>query len=555
MSKKTGIGCLILSLLGMLSSRPVMAGEDLKQAIEAYQGKQYKEAAVLFEKSLAGRKPDARTTYYLALSHFNSGSTARARQLFEYIVKNFPGSAEAGHSEKALGHWGGSKAGEPKDEVTAESKEAGGSDTLQGRYKDKRLVISDTEYKREYAAIPEQSKIPLRSGTGGQYLLAGTVNGQHVYFRSGRKWETFVSLDDLKTLRLKAPTGPPDDTNKDEKTGKENPSWKSSLVIRIGEISRHVPVTVYTEHKGTPELGSAFFEDLSADFEGGSLLVTKNSKSAEKGKQEAIRDYQQEFASLPDQTEIRFRPGPHGHMLVDAKINGKPIQCMFDTGASGYFGFNHLREAGLPVPKGKPDDYASGWAGRPVPVWSMTVKATLGGMTREIPVKVAEQFDMRPLLGQEFLRDYHYSIDSAAGRMLLTKKTAMKTPPREALNPLYDVPCEVENDREYVSLGVGKASCGHVLIDTGASMTIISYPKAKSLGIEIPRDAPYLSGGGVGGSITFRQVYLDLSLGPIRKRDFPVMIGGNAGCAIGQDFMSGWRFTVDRERKLLRFFH
>ncbi|MGD9681259.1 MAG: retroviral-like aspartic protease family protein [Candidatus Obscuribacterales bacterium] len=553
MNKKPNICCSMLVVLGILSSQPVLAGEDLKQAMQAYQGKQYKEAAALFEKSLAGRKPDARTTYYLALSHFNSGSTARARQLFEYIVKNFPGTAEAGHSEKALGHWAGSKGGDPKAETTADSKESG--DTLKGRYKDKRLVISDAEYKQEYAAIPKKSKIPFRSGTDGHYMLAGMINGQHVYFRSGRKWETFISLDDLKKLRLKAPSGPPDEANKDEQTGKENPSWKTALVVKVGEISRHLPVTVYTEHKGSPELGTAFFEDLNADYEGSSLLVTKKSESVEKGKQEAIRDYQEEFAGLPDQTEIRFRPGPHGHMLVDAKINGKAIQCMFDTGASGYFGFNHLREAGLAIPKGKPDGYASGWAGRPVPVWSMTVKATLGGMTREIPVKVAEQFDMRPLLGQEFLRDYHYSIDSAGGRMMLTKKTAMKTPPKEALNSLYDVPCEVENDREYVSLGVGKASCSHVLIDTGASMTIISYPKAQSLGIEIPRDAPYMSGGGVGGSITFRQVYLDLSLGPIRKRDFPVMIGGYAGCAIGQDFMSGWRFTVDRERKLLRFFH
>ncbi|MCA9803635.1 MAG: aspartyl protease family protein [Cyanobacteria bacterium HKST-UBA02] len=544
----------VLSLAIYLIAGPSWASpEDLKQAMQAYQGKQYKEAAALFEKSLAGRKPDARTTYYLALSHFNSGSTARARQLFEYIVKNFPGTAEAGHSEKALGHWGGSKGGEPKAETTAES--SGEGDKIQGRYKDKRLVISDTEYKQEYAAIPKKSKIPLRGVSSGKYLVTGVINGQQINFKYTSKWETLLSLEDLKKLRIKAPSGPPDDKNKDEATGKENPSWKSSLVIKVSEITRHVPVTVYTERSESAALGQAFFEDLKREYEGDSMLITKRKETVEKGKQESIRDYQEEFAALPDQTEIRFRPGPQGHMLVDAKINGKPIQCMFDTGASGYFGFNHLREAGLPIPKGKPDDYATGWAGRPVPTWSMTVKATLGGMTREIPVRVAEQFDMRPLLGQEFLRDYHYSIDSSGGRMLLTKKTAMKTPTKEALNSLYDVPCEVENDREYVTLKVGKASCSHVLIDTGASSTIISYPDAQALGIEIPRDAPYLSGGGVGGFITFRQVYLDLSLGPIRKHDFPVNIGGNAGCAIGQNFMSGWRFTVDRERKLLRFFH
>ena len=97
--------------------------------------------------------------------------------------------------------------------------------------------------------------------------------------------------------------------------------------------------------------------------------------------------------------------------------------------------------------------------------------------------------------------------------------------------------------------------CSKVLIDTGASMTIISLDQASSMGLDIPDNAPVMMAGGVGGMIPFRRVGLDIRLGPIFKQDFPVMIGGNAGCAIGQDFMAGWRFTVDRDARMVKFFH
>jgi hypothetical protein len=60
---------------------------------------------------------------------------------------------------------------------------------------------------------------------------------------------------------------------------------------------------------------------------------------------------------------------------------------------------------------------------------------------------------------------------------------------------------------------------------------------------------------GVGGNVSMRVCYYDLRLGPITRKDFRVLVGGQAGNCIGQDFMEGWRFKVDRQKNLMRFFH
>ncbi len=261
-----------------------------------------------------------------------------------------------------------------------------------------------------------------------------------------------------------------------------------------------------------------------------------------------------EFASLPDSAEIKFNTNASGHMQVDAYINGHLIPCWFDTGAEEVLSVDQLRAAGIAPPTGKPDTYSVGWAGKPIPVWYKEATVKIGGITRTLPLAVAADYGgLPPLVGQGFLKGYQYSIDNAGGRMLLTKKTAKGVASR-AINPLYDIPCVVEDDREYVTITVNGRQIKHVLIDTGASNTILSYDVARAAGLDTT-GAPAFAFSGVGGSVIMREVTADVRLGPITKTDFPIQVGGRAGNAIGQDFMSGWRFTVDRDAKLLRFFH
>lgn len=548
--RKTHLSLAVL--LAICFQGKCFAADEMQLGLDAYKQQNFAEAIKHLDIELQA-KPSARAAYFLAVANVHLGKSARAQKLFEYIVSAYPGSAEAGLAKTALAKLKPETASSPSTPPPADgapAKTFGDTLAIDGKYKDKRIVQSQSAYEKELAAIPSQVRIPITSGgVGGATAIIGSINNQNFYFRNNQKWETYVSVEDLQRARIEVPKGP---TN-----GKENekPVWKIALDITIGGIKRKVPVSVFKEHAGYPELGTAFFEGFAVDSSGGTMVLRKKTIASAKSPHSAIEDYQKEYAKLPDTAEIRFRPGEQGHMLVDAQVNGRSMQCWFDTGANAFFGLNNLRQAGLPLPTGDPDTATRGWAGKTVSAWTMTIPVKLGSMTRMIPALVSSEWEKPPLLGQEFLRDYQYSIDSAGGRMLLTKKHVQSAKPLAPAHSLYDVKCDVNNDREYVTLMVNGQRCHGVLIDTGAAFTIISKPMADSLGIVIPKGAPYYQGSGVGGEFTLREVECDLRLGPVFKQGFPVRIGGEAGCAIGQDFMSGWRFSVDREQKLLRFFH
>jgi len=123
-----------------------------------------------------------------------------------------------------------------------------------------------------------------------------------------------------------------------------------------------------------------------------------------------------------------------------------------------------------------------------------------------------------------------------------------------SINRAYEVPCRKEMTKDVVPLEVSGKTIW-VFIDTGAASTIFDDKTFDSLGITMPADAPVVRGSGVGGQLSLRQVELDLRLGPINRLGFRVNVGGKAGSCVGQDFLEGWRFTVDHDRGVLRFFH
>lgn len=262
--------------------------------------------------------------------------------------------------------------------------------------------------------------------------------------------------------------------------------------------------------------------------------------------------YEAEYAALPQSARIPFTRGENGHMQVTVWVNGRPIPCWFDTGASAHFGLNHLRTVGLSVPANARKSKTYGWAGKEVPIWFFDADLKIGDMKRRVPISVEENMTLPPLVGQEFLKELRYEIDDKGGIMTLTKTRSSAKD--NNFNSLYDVPCIHMNGDDLVPLEVeGKKTVA--FIDTGASSTILHPSTLKQLRIEVPEDAPVVSIMGVGGSTRMYVMELDLAIGPIRRQNFRCLIGGAAGNAIGQDFMQGWRFTVDQQRHLLRFFH
>lgn len=83
---------------------PALAVDDaaLRKAWALYNAKNYAASADAFEALIRVSAPDARLYYYAASANKSSGRIARAKQLYEYVAKNFAGTAEATSAQQAL---------------------------------------------------------------------------------------------------------------------------------------------------------------------------------------------------------------------------------------------------------------------------------------------------------------------------------------------------------------------------------------------------------------------------------------------------------------------
>lgn len=270
-----------------------------------------------------------------------------------------------------------------------------------------------------------------------------------------------------------------------------------------------------------------------------------------------------DLARLPRENRFYFSPGRTGHMVTDIYLNGRKMKAYFDTGANAHFGINHLRAAGIyDMPRGKPNGYASGWAGKKIPAWHTKGKLRIGNMERTVPVSIEQNMKLMPLVGQGFLQGYDYEIQNSGPKkyVTMTKKNSgsgsyASRSRGSQVSSLYDVPCVSIGPREYIKMKINGREI-QVLLDTGADATILSMGAAQKLGISIPANARVVRGTGVGGVVSYKIVYCDVQLGPIYAKGFPIQVGGGGGtCAVGQNLLSKHRYKIDKKMKLLRFFH
>ncbi len=379
--------------------------------------------------------------------------------------------------------------------------------------------------KLKYNWHPPKLKTPYMVAVGFIAEKDGKLTKAKVVISSGNK-----QLDDaaLKAVAASSPAGP----------WPKVPDKKQNAILHYFLSSDANPAPY--QKKGVN------MQETASDGAAASLL-----DSVANLKFEIVDTHKPEdLDSLPETASFFFKRGDGGHMLVDMQVNGHPVKAIFDTGASAFFYKDHLNKAGVDSNKAEPAGFARGWAGVAIPITQMPAEIKLGNFTRKIPIRISEGGgDANPnLIGQDLIYGYQYSIDDKAGRVELHKsiKSEVKT------DSLYDIPCVQRNTKDIIQVEINGKKID-AFIDTGSFATIIDYPTAKRIGLDLNGELE--RGTGVGGSVTMVKDIVTVRVGPIQKEEFVVRIGGSGGCCIGQDLMEGWRFKVDREQKLLHFFH
>ncbi|MBK9619809.1 MAG: retroviral-like aspartic protease family protein [Candidatus Obscuribacter sp.] len=273
--------------------------------------------------------------------------------------------------------------------------------------------------------------------------------------------------------------------------------------------------------------------------------------------------------SLPKETWIPYTRSGNA-MMVTGTVNGADVKMIFDTGAeSCVFTPATLRRLGIAVPTGAPDTQIMGVGkSTSIPAWIIRVNLKVGRMQKDnFPITVADMPVLHPLLGQQFFKDFTYSVDSSNSTISFVHKkdsgasiaTVQPAAPPLTVNSsgkyVYTVPFKKQGDSTMVSVVVnGKPA--QMVFDTGAYKTLFSESLARDLNINVVRRRSEVLSG-VGGTIAADLAVLSsIKLGAIVKNGMSVIVTDkiDRDCSLlGQDFLQGWHYDIDNQAQVIRF--
>lgn len=264
-----------------------------------------------------------------------------------------------------------------------------------------------------------------------------------------------------------------------------------------------------------------------------------------------------DFDSLPAEGRIYFTRQGNIEM-VEAQVNGRGIQMVYDTGASQcVFGKNHLQELGINPPTGKATGKASGVGSSvPIEVWTMPLTLKVGNIVRRnLSVMVQDNLPTSPLLGETFFGDLEHTTDGGASCIQFKKKSSMARGAAPGQDR-YSVPFVREGNELIVTVEInGKPF--PMFFDTGADGITFAPQHLKRLNIEIPEDAEEQVHTGVGGETKAAAFTVKrMKMGPIEKYEVPVSCVEKSNMPhplLGQTFYKDWQYTVDNQNKCIRF--
>lgn len=255
----------------------------------------------------------------------------------------------------------------------------------------------------------------------------------------------------------------------------------------------------------------------------------------------------------PDEDRVPVHRNRSGHMEATVTVNGRTIDMIYDTGASGTcISLAAWKRLGNAAPTRNPDAFSSGVGGTD-PFWLEPVTFGMGKFTRKMKVMVLKSLPMDGLIGQTFFKDMQYNLSSSANYIHLLRKES-RTAARSVPFNTIDIPFTRIGNNMYVDAKIEGRPI-QMVFDTGASTTLVSSMQAGMMGLHPTGD--YYVGGvsGVGGSRSAIAFHVDnISLGSVEKRNFLITVSNSGVSLLGMDFLGDRRYVIDNEKSMIRFF-
>jgi len=377
--------------LGWLVTATAAMAEDFADGVTAFRNKDFKRASRIFENLKSAGGDLSQVFYYSAVTHESLGDYRKAASEYMTVVKNFPRS-EAG-----------------KLAVVALQRPTF-STLVQNAASPQRNPSLDT--------LPKETWVPYKLQRKAAIVVEASVDGRpcDMTFDTGAA-ACCITFDQLRALGIPPPTGKPDTMAGGAGSSERMGAWTLHLDLKLGKIERRqFPILLLDTHLPTPLLGENFYHDYAYTIDSASKsLIFKQH-----GAQSAATAYGSSAGLTVGSNGKYVYNVPFTlegkSIIVNANIEGKMVPMIFDTGADlSTFTTTQVGQLGLPFVSTGQTVMMAGVGGKSAAKIYHLSSVRLGPIDSEMFCVVTEVGVMpHPLLGQNYFKNYQYTIDHSS---------------------------------------------------------------------------------------------------------------------------------------------
>ncbi len=124
-------------------------------------------------------------------------------------------------------------------------------------------------------------------------------------------------------------------------------------------------------------------------------------------------------------------------------------------------------------------------------------------------------------------------------------------PDKKADSKKYEIPMKEENGQYRIDVRFNGMLLEDMMVDTGANMTVLHISFFKQLGLQF-KNTPFVPMGTAGGTVlTPISLMKKVEIGGAEVKNIPVFLSVNVKGLLGTDVLNEFKWSFDRENKLL----
>jgi clan AA aspartic protease (TIGR02281 family) len=417
--------------IGLCVVSPALSAEPMfDNGLRSYNQQEYKKAIAYFNIAITRNPENVDAIYYHALSCQAMGDQKTAIRDYARIVSRNPNSQAGQYAARALAKWdpsylrqlqrastggkappasptnGGSGGGRMMSSAAGLRTYVGGSSSGGG-----------SSGGDDLAGLPDGTTIYYTpTGNSTQMTVQAAIDGRSIdlCFDTGAHG-VVVGKNHLADLHIPPPTGQPTGSGGGVGSSSMMPTWDMIADVKVGSITRRMPIVVYETMSAPPLLGQSFYNGYDYDIDGEAHSIRLHKKSAGSSGGSAYG------TGVPFE---RLKEMPNHHIVM-VTVNGRPMRMIFDTGADGVvFTGDQAKGAGISIPADAEQQVHRGVGGDSSGCSFPINSISMGPISkRDFTISVVQHAAMPfPLLGRTFFEDYAYKIDES-GRQIYFKRS------------------------------------------------------------------------------------------------------------------------------------